>query len=218
MNDTMTATLIREHGGPERLLLETVQRPRPGAGEALVRVAACALNHLDIFVRRGTPGMAVRAAPHRRRRHRRVGRGARPADRAGPEPRRPGARRSRRAGRHDRGEHSRRAGRVRPGAGGEPDRARRQRSSDRDGGAADRLRDRPSHAADPSGPAGERDARGGGRQRWSRGGLRAARQARRGARDRLHEQRRPRPSGCAASAPTSAWSPPTGATQRRCGS
>ena len=63
MNDTMTATLIREHGGPERLLLETVERPRPRDGEALVRVAACALNHLDIFVRRGTPGMAVRL-PH----------------------------------------------------------------------------------------------------------------------------------------------------------
>ncbi len=63
MNDTMTATLIREHGGPERLLLETVERPRPGSGEAVVRVAACALNHLDIFVRRGTPGIAVRL-PH----------------------------------------------------------------------------------------------------------------------------------------------------------
>jgi D-arabinose 1-dehydrogenase-like Zn-dependent alcohol dehydrogenase len=63
MNDTMTATLIREHGGPERLLLETVERPRPGPGEAVVRVAACALNHLDIFVRRGTPGIAVRL-PH----------------------------------------------------------------------------------------------------------------------------------------------------------
>jgi alcohol dehydrogenase len=63
MSDTMTATLIRAHGGPERLLVETVRRPRPDAGEALVRVAACALNHLDIFVRRGTPGIAV-ALPH----------------------------------------------------------------------------------------------------------------------------------------------------------
>jgi alcohol dehydrogenase len=63
MSDTMTATLIREHGGPERLLVETVKRPRPRAGEALVRVAACALNHLDIFVRRGTPGIAVQL-PH----------------------------------------------------------------------------------------------------------------------------------------------------------
>jgi alcohol dehydrogenase len=63
MNEMMTASLIREHGGPEQLRIETVQRPRPGAGEALVRVAACALNHLDIFVRRGTPGIAVEL-PH----------------------------------------------------------------------------------------------------------------------------------------------------------
>jgi alcohol dehydrogenase len=63
MSDTMTATLIREHGGPEQLLLETVQRPQPRDGEALIRVAACGLNHLDIFVRRGTPGIAVRF-PH----------------------------------------------------------------------------------------------------------------------------------------------------------
>ncbi len=63
MTDTMTATLIREHGGPERLVVDTVQRPHPRAGEALVRVAACALNHLDIFVRRGTPGIAVQL-PH----------------------------------------------------------------------------------------------------------------------------------------------------------
>jgi alcohol dehydrogenase len=63
MTDTMTATVIREHGGPERLLVETVERPHPKAGEVLIRVAACALNHLDIFVRRGTPGIAVRL-PH----------------------------------------------------------------------------------------------------------------------------------------------------------
>src|ERR1700733_85112 len=63
MNETMTATLIREHGGPDRPRLETVKRPHPQAGEALVRVAACALNHLDIFVRRGTPGIAVEL-PH----------------------------------------------------------------------------------------------------------------------------------------------------------
>ncbi len=63
MNATMTATLIREHGGPERLVIETVARPRPGAGEVVVRVAACALNHLDIFVRRGMPGVVL-SLPH----------------------------------------------------------------------------------------------------------------------------------------------------------
>ena len=63
MNETMTATRIREHGGPEQLLVETVERPHPGSGEVVVRVAACALNHLDIFVRRGMPGVTV-ALPH----------------------------------------------------------------------------------------------------------------------------------------------------------
>ena len=53
----MRAIVIREHGGREKLLLEeSVPTPRPGSGQVLVRVHACALNHLDIFVRRGMPG------------------------------------------------------------------------------------------------------------------------------------------------------------------
>lgn len=59
----MQAALIREHGGPERMVVETIERPEPEPGEALVRVGACALNHLDIFVRRGMPGLPV-ALPH----------------------------------------------------------------------------------------------------------------------------------------------------------
>jgi NADPH:quinone reductase-like Zn-dependent oxidoreductase len=54
---TMQAALIREHGGPEVLEVAEVERPTPGPGEVLVRVAACALNHLDVFVRRGMPGV-----------------------------------------------------------------------------------------------------------------------------------------------------------------
>lgn len=61
--ETMQASLIREHGGPERLLVEELPRPAPGRGEALVRVGACAINHLDIFVRRGMPGLPV-PLPH----------------------------------------------------------------------------------------------------------------------------------------------------------
>ncbi|MBI4160833.1 MAG: zinc-binding dehydrogenase, partial [Acidobacteria bacterium] len=53
----MQAVVIREHGGPEVLRLEDRERPRPGPGEALVRVRACALNHLDIWVRLGIPGV-----------------------------------------------------------------------------------------------------------------------------------------------------------------
>lgn len=55
--EMMRAALIREHGGPEVLELGEVERPSAGPGEILVRVGACALNHLDIFVRRGMPGM-----------------------------------------------------------------------------------------------------------------------------------------------------------------
>lgn len=60
---TMKAALIREHGGPEVLQLDEVERPWPGPGEILVRIGACALNHLDIFVRRGMPGMSF-TFPH----------------------------------------------------------------------------------------------------------------------------------------------------------
>ena len=53
----MRAIVIREHGGREQLRLETnVATPQPGPDQAVVRVHACGLNHLDIFVRRGMPG------------------------------------------------------------------------------------------------------------------------------------------------------------------
>ena len=52
----MRAVVIREHGGPDVLRVEDVPDPSPGPGEVVVRVRACALNHLDIWVRRGIPG------------------------------------------------------------------------------------------------------------------------------------------------------------------
>lgn len=52
----MRAIVIYAHGGREKLRLEEVPTPHPGPGEVLVKVHACALNHLDIFVRRGMPG------------------------------------------------------------------------------------------------------------------------------------------------------------------
>jgi NADPH:quinone reductase-like Zn-dependent oxidoreductase len=51
----MRAALFHEHGGPEVLRVEEVAPPRPAEGEALVRVRAAALNHLDLWVRRGLP-------------------------------------------------------------------------------------------------------------------------------------------------------------------
>ena len=52
----MRATLVRAHGGLEALESVTLPDPVPGPGEILVEVHACALNHLDLWVRRGVPG------------------------------------------------------------------------------------------------------------------------------------------------------------------
>lgn len=51
----MIAALFHEHGGPEVIRLEPVPDPRPGPGEVRIRVRATALNHLDLWVRRGLP-------------------------------------------------------------------------------------------------------------------------------------------------------------------
>lgn len=53
------AALIYEHGGRDKLVVEEVPTPSPGPGEILVAVKACGLNHLDIFVRRGMPGLPI---------------------------------------------------------------------------------------------------------------------------------------------------------------
>ena len=58
----MKAALIREHGGPEKILIEQVDEPRCGPGEVLIEVRAAALNHLDVWVRRG--GRAKLELPH----------------------------------------------------------------------------------------------------------------------------------------------------------
>ena len=61
---TMRAVVFHEHGGPEVLKLEERwPRPEPRDGEVLVEVKAVALNHLDIFVRRGMPGVHLEL-PH----------------------------------------------------------------------------------------------------------------------------------------------------------
>jgi NADPH:quinone reductase-like Zn-dependent oxidoreductase len=53
----MKAARIHRHGGPEELVYEDAPDPRIKANEVLVRVRATALNHLDLFVRAGIPGM-----------------------------------------------------------------------------------------------------------------------------------------------------------------
>ena len=59
----MKAIAIREHGGPEVVKLEDLPDPRPGPGQVVVAVKAAALNHLDIWVRKGWPGLKL-AFPH----------------------------------------------------------------------------------------------------------------------------------------------------------
>ena len=47
---------VDRHGGPEVLAWRELPDPVPGPGEVRVRVVACALNHLDLWVRGGVPG------------------------------------------------------------------------------------------------------------------------------------------------------------------
>ena len=53
----MRAVRIHEDGGPEVLVLEDVPDPAPAAGEVLVRLHASALNHLDVWIRKGLPSV-----------------------------------------------------------------------------------------------------------------------------------------------------------------
>jgi len=57
----MKAVRIHQFGGPEVLTYEDVHDPRPRKDQVLIRVRACALNHLDIWVRQGLPGVNL---PH----------------------------------------------------------------------------------------------------------------------------------------------------------
>jgi alcohol dehydrogenase len=55
----MRVACIVAHGGIENLKLQDWPEPLAGPGQALIRVRACGLNYLDIFVRRGMPGLPV---------------------------------------------------------------------------------------------------------------------------------------------------------------
>jgi len=59
----MRAVRFHAHGGPEVLVYEDAPDPVLGPGRVLVRVRACAMNHLDIHVRRGIPGLRL-PLPH----------------------------------------------------------------------------------------------------------------------------------------------------------
>lgn len=54
---TMKAVVIAEHGGLEQLQVRDVERPLPGPLEVAVEMHAAAVNHLDVWVRRGVEGV-----------------------------------------------------------------------------------------------------------------------------------------------------------------
>ena len=59
----MKALYFEQHGELDAVKYGDVPDPEPGPGEVLIRVRACALNFLDIWVRRGWPGLNLEM-PH----------------------------------------------------------------------------------------------------------------------------------------------------------
>ncbi len=59
----MKAIIFTEHGGPGVLRYAEVPEPKISPTDVLVRVRACALNHLDLWERRGLPGITF-PMPH----------------------------------------------------------------------------------------------------------------------------------------------------------
>jgi NADPH:quinone reductase-like Zn-dependent oxidoreductase len=57
----MKAVRMHEFGGPEVLKYEDIPEPELRKDYVLVRIRACALNHLDLWVRKGLPGVKL---PH----------------------------------------------------------------------------------------------------------------------------------------------------------
>lgn len=59
----MRAIIFSQHGGPEVLKYTEVPDPKITPNKVLVEVRACALNHLDVWVRQGLPGIKI-PLPH----------------------------------------------------------------------------------------------------------------------------------------------------------
>src|SRR3984957_6997702 len=58
------AMLLERHGGPEVLERRTIELEPPGPCQARVRVHAVAMNHMDLWVRKGGPAFKLQY-PHR---------------------------------------------------------------------------------------------------------------------------------------------------------
>lgn len=59
----MRAVYIKELGGNDKVQVADLPEPVPGRGEVRISVKAGALNHLDIWVRKGRPGLELKK-PH----------------------------------------------------------------------------------------------------------------------------------------------------------
>ena len=59
----MKAARLDSFGGSDRLVYGDLPDPSPKKGEALVSVRACALNHLDLWIREGNPAYKIEL-PH----------------------------------------------------------------------------------------------------------------------------------------------------------
>src|SRR5262245_60701318 len=59
----MKAVTFEQHGGPEVLKFTEAADPQIKANEVLIEVRECALNHLDVWVRSGLPGIKI-PLPH----------------------------------------------------------------------------------------------------------------------------------------------------------
>jgi NADPH:quinone reductase-like Zn-dependent oxidoreductase len=59
----MKAVVFENHGGPDVLQFTDVPDPKISPNEVLIEVRACALNHLDVWVRTGLPGIKI-PLPH----------------------------------------------------------------------------------------------------------------------------------------------------------
>ncbi len=59
----MKATVFKEHGSVDNLVYTDFAEPEISPSEVLVKVKACGINHLDIWVREGIPGITI-PLPH----------------------------------------------------------------------------------------------------------------------------------------------------------
>lgn len=60
MKAMMRVIAIQQHGGVEQMKLEHWPVPKAEAGQALVEIAACGLNYMDVFVLHGMPDLPTR--------------------------------------------------------------------------------------------------------------------------------------------------------------